>query len=113
MDREILWKRLIDGTIQCIATDHAPHTLEAKAKGFPNAPSGMPGVETSLAVMLNYVNQGKCSIEDVVRWMSSNVAGLLSHDWQGKLEVGYDGDIVLVDMNHSAVVEDENSWTRV
>ena len=112
-DREILWKRLVDGTIQCIATDHAPHTLEAKAKGFPNAPSGMPGVETSLAVMLNYVNQGKCSIEDVVRWMSSNVADCYRMIGKGKLEVGYDGDIVLVDMNHSAVVEDENSWTRV
>ena len=73
-DREILWKRLVDGTIQCIATDHAPHTLEAKAKGFPKAPSGMPGVETSLPVMLNYVNDGKCSLEDVVRWMSTNVA---------------------------------------
>ena len=42
-DKEILWQRIKDGTIQCIATDHAPHTLEAKAKGFPKAPSGMPG----------------------------------------------------------------------
>ena len=73
-DREILWQRLVDGTIQCIATDHAPHTLEAKSKGFPEAPSGMPGVETSLPVMLNYVNQGRCSLEDVTRWMSTNVA---------------------------------------
>ena len=46
--KEILWNRLLDGTIQCIATDHAPHTLEAKQLGFPQAPSGMPGVETSL-----------------------------------------------------------------
>ena len=112
-DKETLWKRLHDDTIACIATDHAPHTLETKAKGFPAAPSGMPGVETSLAVMLNYVNQGKCSIEDVVRWMSSNVADCYRMIGKGKLDVGYDGDIVLVDMNHSAVVEDENSWTRV
>ena len=47
-DREKLWNRLKDGTIDCIVTDHAPHTLESKSVGFPNAPAGMPGVETSL-----------------------------------------------------------------
>ncbi|MBR59617.1 MAG: dihydroorotase [Euryarchaeota archaeon] len=112
-DREILWSRLNDGTIQCIATDHAPHTLETKSKGFPHAPSGMPGVETSLAVMLNYVNEGKCSLEDVVRWMSSNVADCYQMIGKGRLEEGYDGDVVLVDMNHSAIVRDEECWTRV
>lgn len=112
-DREILWQRLIDGTIQCIATDHAPHTLEAKSKGFPEAPSGMPGVETSLPVMLNYVNQGRCSLEDVTRWMSTNVADCYQMIGKGKLEVGYDGDVVLVDMNYCAVVEDKNCWARV
>jgi dihydroorotase len=112
-DKEILWSRLRDGTIQCIATDHAPHTLEAKAKGFPKAPSGMPGVETSLPVMLTNVNDGKCSLEDVVRWMSTDVADCYQMIGKGKLEVGYDGDIVLVDMAAKAVVEDKNSWTRV
>ena len=112
-DREILWQRLVDGTIQCIATDHAPHTLEAKSKGFPEAPSGMPGVETSLPVMLNYVNQGRCSLEDVTRWMSTNVADCYQMIGKGKLEVGYDGDVVLVDMNYRAVVEDKNCWARV
>ena len=112
-DRDILWSRLIDGTIQCIATDHAPHTLEAKSKGFPNAPSGMPGVETSLAVMLNFVNEGKCSIEDVVRWMSANVADCYQMIGKGRLEEGYDGDVVLVDMNYAATIKDEESWTRV
>ena len=112
-DREILWSRLRDGTIQCIATDHAPHTLEDKAKGFPNAPSGMPGVETSLPVMLTNVNDGMCSLEDVVRWMSTDVADCYQMIGKGKLEVGYDGDIVLVDMAAKAVVEDKNSWARV
>ena len=112
-DRDILWTRLRDGTIQCIATDHAPHTLENKAKGFPNAPSGMPGVETSLPVMLTNVNDGMCSLEDVVRWMSTDVADCYQMIGKGKLEVGYDGDIVLVDMAAKAVVEDKNSWTRV
>ena len=112
-DREILWSRLRDGTIQCIATDHAPHTLEDKAKGFPSAPSGMPGVETSLSVMLTNVNDGKCSLEDVVRWMSTDVADCYQMIGKGKLAVGYDGDIVLVDMAAKAVVEDKNSWARV
>ncbi|RJU81148.1 MAG: dihydroorotase [Candidatus Poseidoniales archaeon] len=112
-DRDRLWNRLVDGTIQCIATDHAPHTLDAKSKGFPDAPSGMPGVETSLAVMLTNVNKGKCTLEDVVRWMSTNVADCYQMIGKGKLEVGYDGDIVLVDMKHSAVVKDEDAWTRV
>ena len=112
-DRETLWNRLRDGTIQCIATDHAPHTLEAKALGFPDAPSGMPGVETSLAVMLTHANDGACSIEDVVRWMSTNVADCYNMIGKGRLEEGADGDVVLVDMNHAHTVDDALSWSRV
>ena len=112
-DKETLWKRLHDGTVNCIATDHAPHTLENKAKGFPHAHSGMPGVETSLPVMLTHASEGKCTIEQVVEWMSSNVADCYQMVGKGKLEEGYDGDIVLVDMNKSLTVEDENTWTTV
>jgi dihydroorotase len=112
-DLDILWRRIHDGTVQCIATDHAPHTLEAKAKGFPAAPSGMPGVETSLPVMLTHASQGRCTIEDVVRWMSTNVADCYNMDGKGELRTGYDGDLVLVDMENEATVEDEHSWTRV
>jgi len=112
-DRELLWKHMKNGTIQCIATDHAPHTTEAKNLGFPNAPSGMPGVETSLAVMLTHAKNGMCSIEDVVLWMSTYVADCYNMTGKGRLEEGYDGDIVLVDMSSEAVVEDHNSWSRV
>ena len=112
-DRETLWKQLKNGTIQCIATDHAPHTLEAKAKGFPEAPSGMPGVETSLAVMLTHASQGRCSIEDVVRWMSTNVADCYNMVGKGRLQEGADGDVILVDMNTPAAVMDEHAWSRV
>jgi dihydroorotase len=112
-DRELLWNHMINGTIQCIATDHAPHTLEAKALGFPKAPSGMPGVDTSLAVMLTHAKDGKCSIEDVVRWMSTNVADCYNMTGKGLLQEGNDGDIVLVDMMNEAVVEDKNAWSRV
>ena len=112
-DKAQLWDELKAGTIQCIATDHAPHTLEAKALGFPDAPSGMPGVETSLAVMLTHAKNGQCTIEDVVQWMSTNVADCYNMIGKGRLEEGADGDLVLVDMNKEVTVEDELTWTRV
>ena len=112
-DKETLWKRLLDGTINCIATDHAPHTLESKAEGFPSAPSGMPGVETSLPVMLTHSSNGMCTLEQVVQWMSTDVAECYQMVGKGRLEEGYDGDIVLVDMNKSQTVEDENTWSTV
>ena len=112
-DRATLWKQLKQGTVQCIATDHAPHTLEAKALGFPAAPSGMPGVETSLAVMLTHAKDGTCSIEDVVKWMSTNVADCFNMVGKGRLEEGMDGDVILVDMDQRHAVADEHTWTRV
>ena len=112
-DRATLWKQLKAGTIQCIATDHAPHTLEAKAQGFPSAPSGMPGVETSLAVMLTHARDGACSMEDVVQWMSTSVADCFNMVGKGRLEEGFDGDVVLVDMHNARAVEDKHTWTRV
>ncbi|MEC8577101.1 MAG: amidohydrolase family protein [Candidatus Thermoplasmatota archaeon] len=112
-DRATLWKQLKQGTVQCIATDHAPHTLEAKALGFPAAPSGMPGVETSLAVMLTHAKDGTCSIEDVVKWMSTNVADCFNMVGKGRLEEGMDGDVILVDMDQPHAVADKHTWTRV
>ena len=112
-DRETLWQRIHDGTIQCIATDHAPHALAAKSKGWPEAPSGMPGVETSLPVMLTHAVNGKCSIEDVVLWMSTNVAIIYGIENKGIIAVGADADLVLVDMQNSMVANDDNAWTKV
>jgi len=112
-DKEILWNRLLDGTIQCIATDHAPHTLDAKSFGFPQAPSGMPGVETSLAVMLTHAKSGKCTIEQVVQWMSTNVADCYNMIGKGRIEVGADADLILVDMESEHQVKDEHCWSRV
>ena len=112
-DRETLWSRLNDGTIMCMATDHAPHTLEAKALGFPKAPSGMPGVETSLPVMLTHAAKGRCTVEDVVRWMCANVADCYQMVGKGRIEVGADADLVLVDMVTQRTVDDANAWSRV
>jgi dihydroorotase len=112
-DRDALWKRLKDGTIDCIATDHAPHTLENKALGFPMAHSGMPGVETSLPVMLTHAADGKCSIPDVVRWMCEGPAGVYGIQGKGHLQEGMDADLVLVDMESRRSISDADTWTRV
>ena len=112
-DRDALWNRLSDGTIDCIATDHAPHTLENKALGFPKAHSGMPGVETSLPVMLTHAADGKCSIPDVVRWMCEGPSRVYGIQDKGRLQEGMDADLVLVDMESSRTISDAARWTRL
>jgi dihydroorotase len=96
-DNEVLWQALKDGVLDFIATDHAPHTLEEKAQPYPNSPSGMPGVETSLPLMLTQAMQGHCTIAQVARWMSTNVAKAYGIPDKGSIAPGYDADLVLVD----------------
>ncbi|MBN16548.1 MAG: dihydroorotase [Euryarchaeota archaeon] len=112
-DKETLWKRLKDGTIDCVVTDHAPHTLAAKAIGFPKAPAGMPGVETSLPLMLTHAMDGKCSVSDVVRWMCTGPAKVYGIGNKGSLIEGYDGDLVLVDLETRRIITDDDTWTKV
>ncbi len=73
-NNDILWQALLDGVIDFIATDRAPHTLAEKALGYPQSPSGMPGVETSLPLMLTQAMAGRCSLTQVSKWMSTAVA---------------------------------------
>ncbi len=111
-DNEVLWAALLDGTIDFIATDHAPHTLEEKAKGYPNTPSGMPGVETALPVMLTQAVAGKCTIEQVANWMSTAVAKAYNIPNKGSIEVGFDADLVLVDVTNYHPVERQDLETK-
>ncbi|MEG4285605.1 dihydroorotase [Microcoleus sp. A006_D1] len=97
-DNEILWQALLDGVIDCIATDHAPHTLEEKAQEYPNSPSGMPGVETSLPLMLTQAVEGKCTVAQVANWMSAAVAKAYKIPNKGAIAPGFDADLVLVDL---------------
>ncbi len=107
-DNEVLWQALLDGVIDFIATDHAPHTLEEKAKGYPNTPSGMPGVETSLPLMLTQARQGRCSVAQVANWMSTAVAKAYGIPKKGAIALGYDADLVLVDLdNYHPVLREE------
>lgn len=98
-DNEVLWQALLDGVIDFIATDHAPHTLEEKAKPYPESPSGMPGVETSLPLMLTQAAAGRCTVPQVVRWMAANVAKFFGIPRKGAIAPGFDGDLVLVDLD--------------
>ena len=112
-DRDTLWKRLKDGTIDCVVTDHAPHTLESKSVGYPNAPAGMPGVETSLPLMLTHAMNGKCNINDVAKWMCAGPARVYGMENKGSLIEGYDGDLTLVDLENRRTITDADTWTKV
>jgi dihydroorotase len=111
-DNEVLWQALRDGVIDFIATDHAPHTLAEKAQEYPNSPSGMPGVETSLAVMLTAAMEGKCTIAQVVNWMSKAVAVAYGIPHKGAIAPGYDADLVLVDLDTYRPVQRQELLTK-
>lgn len=108
-----LWAGLKDGTLDCIATDHAPHTLEEKAQPYGASPSGMPGVETALPVMLDAAHRGLCRVEDVVRWMTDGPRRCYGIVGKGRLQVGADGDLALVDLAKRARVGDRPYQTKV
>ena len=111
-DNEQLWQALLDGRIQVVASDHAPHTLEEKQQAYPRSPSGLPSVENSLALMLNQVNAGRCTIEHVVRWMCEAPARVWDIVGKGRIAVGYDADLVLVDLNKQAVIRNQQQETK-
>jgi dihydroorotase len=130
-DQEILWQALLDGVIDFIATDHAPHTLAEKGlandiqvvtpKQFSadpvllepaNVPSGMPGVETSLPLMLTEAMKGRCTVHQVSEWMSANVAKGYKIANKGEIRVGWDADLVLVDLHNYKPVRNEDLLTK-
>ena len=108
-----LWQALKDGIIDCIATDHAPHTLAEKKQPYGMSPSGMPGVETSLALMLDRVNRDLCTLPEVVYWMSESPAKLYKMHGKGRIEVGQDADLALIDMSLKKKVTNGKLHTRV
>ncbi len=111
-DNRRLWNALDEGRLQVVATDHAPHTLEEKQQPYPQSPSGLPAVENSLALMLNQVNQGRCSLQQVVHWMCDAPARVWDIVGKGRIEVGYDADLVLVDLNKTATVRNCEQLTK-
>ena len=111
-DREALWRGLHNGAIQIIATDHAPHTLDEKAAPYPASPSGVPAVEVVLPLMLNEVNRGRCSLQDLAAWMCDGPARTWDIVGKGRIEEGYDADLVLVDLEAERTVQNEEQRTK-
>jgi dihydroorotase len=111
-DSRRLWQALLEGRIQVVATDHAPHTLEEKQQPYPKSPSGLPAVENSLALLLNQVALGRCTIEQVVHWMAGAPARVWDIVNKGRIAPGYDADLVLVDLNKSATIDSDTQETK-
>ncbi len=107
-DREAIWKALMDGRIDIVATDHAPHTQDEKAMPYLQAPSGGPLVQHCLPAMLECVKNGKLSLETLVEKMCHAPAKCFSVHKRGYLREGYFADMVLVDLNRPWTVSREN-----
>ncbi len=105
--QEGLWYGIHQGIVDVIGSDHAPHSLEEKSRLYPETPSGMPGVQTLVPVMLNHVNQGKLSIEHFVDLTSYGATRLFPMKCKGRLAVGYDADLTLVDLDKTRRVEQD------
>lgn len=106
-DREALHQALIDGKIDVIATDHAPHTLEEKQGNYRQAPAGLPLVQHALLSLLEWVHRGKFKLEMLVEKTSHRVADLFDIHERGYIREGYWADLVLVDMDQKYEVDQE------
>jgi len=104
-DRDAVRQAVIDGRIDVIATDHAPHTLEEKSNPYAKAPSGGPLVQHTLSALLELVHQGVFTLELVVQKTAHNVADMFQIDRRGYVREGYYADLVLVDLNAPYTVQ--------
>ncbi len=103
-DNDALWNALHTGDIQVVATDHAPHQLSEKQQPYPQSPSGLPAVENSLALLLDQVYRQRCTLQEVVRWMCDAPARVWDLVGKGRIQTGYDADLVLVDLSRTATI---------
>jgi dihydroorotase len=99
-----LWHGLAAGVVDVIGSDHAPHTQEEKAQPYPKSPSGMPGVQTLVPVMLTHVNAGKFSLQRFVDLTSAGPARVYGIAGKGRIAVGYDADFTVVDMHKTKTI---------
>lgn len=111
-DNAALWTALRDGVIDFIGTDHAPHTLAEKDRGYPEAPSGMPGVETALPLMLTQMRAGRCTLAQIQQWMCSGPAAAYGIPNKGRIAPQYDADLTLVDMDTARTVRNDELYTK-
>jgi dihydroorotase len=110
-DREILFKGIINGLIDIIESDHAPHTMEEKNVEFNAAPSGIPGVETTFPLFLYLVKVGKLSISRLIYLLCEKPAEFLNIP-KGKLKIGNDADFIVVDFKKISKIKSENLHSK-
>ncbi len=96
--RDALWHAVDQGVVDCIGSDHAPHTREEKAKAYPQSPSGMPGVQTLLPLLLDHMNAGRLTLERLIDLTSTGPERIYGIAGKGRIAVGYDADLTMVDL---------------
>ncbi len=106
--RDRIWQGLRDGVADILGSDHAPHTLEEKAKPYPQSPSGMTGVQTLVPCMLDHVAAGRMTLDRFVDMTSAGPARLFGIARKGRVAVGYDADFTIVDLKRTQTIRD--SW---
>src|SRR5215218_2780421 len=111
--REGLWAGVMNGVADVIGSDHAPHTSEEKARPYPASPSGMPGVQTLLPVMLTHVAEGRLSLERLVDLTSHGAQRLFGLADKGRMAVGYDADLTAVDRKARRTITHDAMASRV
>jgi len=104
--REGLWHWLAQGVVDVIGSDHAPHLRDEKDKPYPQSPSGMPGVQTLLPLLLDHCAQGRLSLTQLVDLTSAGAQRLFGLTGKGRIALGYDGDFTLVDLKRRWTVDD-------
>ncbi len=105
--RDGLWRGLEDGIVDVIGSDHSPHSAAEKQQAYPNTPSGMPGVQTLLPIMLNHVAEGRLTLERLVDLVCTGPQRLFGIIGKGRIAVGYDADFTLVDLGLAREITDD------
>jgi dihydroorotase len=103
-----IWRGIAQGIVDVLGSDHAPHTLEEKARRYPDSPSGMTGVQTLVPVMLDHVAAGRLSLERFVDLSSAGPARAFGIACKGRVAAGYDADFTIVDLKRVETIRD--SW---
>jgi dihydroorotase len=106
--REGVWRGVAQGVIDVLGSDHAPHTLEEKAKPYPQSPSGMTGVQTLVPIMLDHVAAGRLTLQRFVDLTSAGPARIFAIVGKGRVAAGYDADFTVVDLKRRETIR--NSW---
>jgi dihydroorotase len=110
--RDGVWLGVADGVVDVLGSDHAPHTLEEKAKPYPASPSGMTGVQTLVPIMLDHVNAGRLTLERFVDLTSHGPNRLFGMAGKGRIAAGYDADFTIVDLKRTETITNAQAGSR-